>query len=212
MKHTTHITIVDNHYMFAEGLKALLEQNPKYKVVGIIGDGSQLIESLHNLTCDILLLDINMPNVDGIQALKALRRMHHALPVIMVSTYANAEFLGNVMAIGISGYLSKNTTKENLYQAIETALEGKQFWDDAIKPFVESVEQQLSGETRKFNLSGREMDVLKRLAKGKTSAETACDLSISIFTVETHKKNILLKLNLHNLAEMVKYATERGLV
>jgi DNA-binding NarL/FixJ family response regulator len=177
-----------------------------------MGDGSQLIDSLHDLTCDILLLDINMPNVDGIQALKALRRVHHALPVIMVSTYANAEFLGNVMAIGISGYLSKNTSKENLYQAIETALEGKQFWDDAIKPFVESVEQQLSKETRKFNLSGREMDVLKCLAKGKTSAETAGDLSISVFTVETHKKNILLKLNLHNLAEMVKYATERGLV
>lgn len=210
-KDVTRILIVDNHQMFTEGLKALLIQNPNYKVVGILDDGAKLIAQLKHLECDVILLDINMPKVDGIKALKELRKVHLHMPVIMLSTYANAEFLGNVMALGISGYLSKNTSREDLYTAIDLAIAGEQFFDESIKPFIDKVVKELTSDTRSFSLTDRELDVLKLLAKGKTSSEIADKLSISNFTVETHKKNMLLKLNMRNLMELVKYATARGI-
>jgi DNA-binding NarL/FixJ family response regulator len=212
MENKINIVIVDDHEMFTEGLKSLLYQSPRYEVIATCADGTELLDRIDELDCHVLLLDINMPKLDGIRTLREIRVRKPKLPVIILSTYSSKEFLRSAISLSANGYVSKNTTKETLYEAIEKVLNGESYFCNQVEELAEQITEEMENAPWVVNLTDRELDILRCTARGLTSAETAKELFLSHFTVDTHKKNIMLKLNMNNSAELVRYATERGIV
>jgi DNA-binding NarL/FixJ family response regulator len=201
--------------MFVDGLKRLLMTRPEFVIVGEAYNGERAIELLHSNKVDILILDINMPELDGIAVTRMVAKEFPQVKILILSMHTETDFAKELLRLGASGYLMKNTGKEELFLAINSILtEGKYISTELVtksEPQPESIKTKEEFD-KKYNLTRREIEVLKLLVQGKTSPEIASALFLATYTVDTHRKNLLRKLSLKNTAGLVRFAIAHNLI
>ncbi len=209
-----NIIIADDHQMFIDGIKSLLEPQQDIAIVGEALNGTDLMAILRKVQADIVLMDINMPGMDGVEATRQIRKEHKEVKVLAVTMYNTREFVARLLGAGASGYILKNTGKEELLAAIHALKNGSTYFSEAVtKRIMESLQGKRSSIfDGVIELTVREKEVLKLIALEHTSQEIAKKLFLSVNTIETHRKNLLSKLNLKNTAGLVKYAVQHGVL
>lgn len=207
------ILIADDHTMFLQGIISLLEQEPNIEIVGKAVNGLEALQVIEQIPVDLLILDISMPEMDGIELSKILKKKFSAIKILVVSTHSNVSIISRLIRIGVNGYLLKNAEKAELLKAINTIASGDNYFSEETEEKHLSnnlrIEKQVSALTE---LSSREKEILVLIAHEYNTAEIAEKTFISLNTVNTHRKNLLSKLNAKNTAGLVKYAVENGLV
>jgi DNA-binding NarL/FixJ family response regulator len=205
------LLVVDDHALFRSGLVSLLKDMPEFQVVGEAGNGREALEAARRLHPDVVLLDINMPVMDGVETVRALKE---ALPcrILMLTISKNDDDLFGAILAGADGYLLKNATPEELNKAIVQVHEGMAVLSPDVTRKVMSAVKANPAYPPGTGLSSREMDVLHLLARGKTTAQIAAELFISENTVKTHVRHIMEKLEASNRAEAVSKAMQLGLI
>lgn len=212
------LIVVDDHPIFIEGIFALLRNDERFDIVGFAHNGKDALDLVKKTNPDIAMLDINMPGMDGIEVCKALKERFPSVKAIMLTMHDDYGYIKKLLEAGARGYVLKNTTREALGTAITTVFDGQPYLDPAVQ---EAMIKSVSGGNDNNNgpafsnieaLTKRELEILQQIAYGHTSADISKKLFISKNTVETHRKNLLTKLNVKNTAEMIKIALQNGLV
>lgn len=204
-----NLLIADDHQVVIDGLKSLLSLEDDFLVVGEALNGKMVLEALKDRKVDVVLLDINMPVMDGIETTKIMRKDHPDVKILILTMYNKPEFIRNILEAGASGYVLKNVGKEELIDAIRKVEKGEDYFSLSVtRTMMDSYKSGTNSNT--FELTKRERDVLKLLAKGHMTTEIAEKLFISPHTVNTYRKNLLSKLNVKNTASLVRYAIEKG--
>lgn len=208
------IILADDHRMMREGLRTLLERQPGTSVVAEAEDGRQAVKLCIQLRPDLVLMDISMPELNGIEATRQITRAAPKTKVVALSMQTDRRFVADMLAAGASGYLLKDSAFEELVRAVEVIGQGHTYLSPAIattvvEDFVRRPERERGSMARV--LSGREREVLQLLAEGWPTRRIAEKLAVSTKTVETHRSNIKSKLKLKSLAELTKYAVREGL-
>lgn len=210
---TINLLIADDHTMFLQGIISLLEQEPNITIVDKAVNGNEALEIIKKGIVDFIILDVSMPEMDGIELSKILKKQHPNVKILIVSTHSNVMIVSRLIRIGVNGYLLKNAEKEELLKAINTIASGENYFAEELeeKHLTNSsrIEKQVSNLTE---LSSREKEILVLIAHEYNTAEIAEKTFISLNTVNTHRRNLLSKLNAKNTAGLVKYAVENGLV
>ena len=209
------IFIVDDHQIVVDGLEKIILEMEGYETVGVARDGREALDKIPMLKPDITLMDLDMPIMNGLEASRRLLSKMPESKIIILTMHGERAIVEKMMQIGIFGYLIKNTDKDELKLGISQVAKGrKYFQSDVLTGFVTSSKlSQSSLEVSQLShLSEREIEVLKEIAQGKTSAEIGDQLHISVRTVETHRKNIHQKLEISNVAGLVRFAIKAGLV
>jgi two-component system, NarL family, response regulator NreC len=210
------VLIADDHGVVRKGLRLLLEQYPEIEVVGEAANGREVVRLATELTPNVILMDVAMPLLNGIDAADQIRRTNDQIGVIMLTMHADEGYLLRALNAGVRGYLLKESAEGDLLRAVQAVSQGKPFFSPAItQTLLEDYMRVLKedGLSDSFELlTAREKEVLQLLAEGKTNKEVASILEISLYTVESHRTNLMQKLNLHNTAEIVLYAVRKNLV
>ena len=210
------ILLADDHGVVRKGLRFLLESEPDLEVVGEAADGRQAVDMAEELRPDVVVMDIAMPWLNGIDATGQIVKQQPAVGVIMLSMHSDEEYLVRTLTAGAKGYLLKDSAETDLVQAVHSVSDGKPFFSPAIaKTLLEDYVRRLQqrGLSDSYDLlSDREKEVLQLLAEGKTNKDVATLLNLSTHTVETHRTHIMQKLNLHNTAEIVLYAVRKKII
>lgn len=211
------VLIVDDHQLLRDGLAAMLKDVEHINVVGTASSGEEAINVAQDKVPDIILMDIMMSGMSGLEATRWIKEQNPIIKVIIVSMEVNQGLIGDGIKSGIEGYLPKDVDKATLVKAINKVNAGEKFFSDSITKIIfDSYYKQESGEKKEpaknKDLTKREVEVLKEVAMGKSNQEVADTLFISIKTVETHKSHILDKLGLKNTAELVKYAIKNEII
>ncbi len=207
------IAIADDHQMFIDGIKSLLKGNKNMLVSVEANNGEQLLSLLKEHQTEVILMDVNMPVMDGIETTKQVKKLFPEIKVIMLTMFGTRDYIEKLLRAGANGYILKNTGKEELTIAIEKVMQGESYFS---KEVTERIMEGLQGKKAETNpmmveLTEREKDVLRLIAQELTSHEIAEKLFISFHTVETHRKNLISKLQVKNIAGLVKYAVQNGL-
>jgi DNA-binding NarL/FixJ family response regulator len=203
------ILIADDHQMFREGVKSLFDQSAEYQVVAMTDSGARTVELARQLSPDIIIMDVGMPELNGIAATRRIRQELPGTQVIALSMHSERSLVLEMLKAGAAGYLLKDETFDELLKAIEVVRAGRTY----IPPrFGSLLLQELSIGGAQKGLTPRETEVLKLLAAGRSAQQIAEALCISIKTVETHRSNIMKKLDLQNLADLTRYAIRSGLI
>ncbi|MEP3210046.1 MAG: response regulator transcription factor [Maribacter sp.] len=203
------VLIADDHKLFRQGMVAMLGEAKNIKVIGEAADGYETLELLAELEPKVLLLDIEMPIIDGFEVLKRLKKAKLNTKVLVLTMHSSAEFIKNIVKAGAAGYLKKDSDKQLLLNAIQDVHnKGNYYPPDTTYLVLQSLQERNKGEL----ISPREKEVVILISEGMTTKEIAEKLFLSKHTIESHRQNILLKLDLKNSAELVKYAIKRGWV
>lgn len=210
------IVLTDDHTILREGLRALLTADPDFEVVGEAQDGREAVRSVERLSPDLLLMDLSMPRMSGIEAIREIKKRYPETKIIALTVHKAEEYLLSTLQAGADGYILKDATHEELAMAIKNVMTGKPYLSPGVSEKViegylvgkEGVKSVSAWET----LSQREREILKLIAEGYKNKEIAEDLCISLKTVEKHRANLMKKLDLHNAAALTVYAVEKGLV
>ncbi len=208
------ILLVDDHKLFRDGLRSMLDSHSNLVVVGEAGDGQSAIKLARDLQPDIVLMDITMPDLNGIEAARRITTETPSIKVIILSMHSDRRYIIEALKSGARGYLLKDSALEEVVSAIDDCRADKVFLSSKISDFVinDYINIAKTGETSAFTvLSAREREVLQMLAEGKTTKEIAAQLVVSVKTIETYRKQIMDKLDLHSIAELTKYAIREGL-
>lgn len=213
----TNILIADDHAMFADGIASILKNEDSIKVIGRCLDGPSVIEFLKENTVDILLLDVNLPGMSGIDVCKEVTANYKSTKVLAISMFNEESFVTEILNNGAMGYILKNTGREELLVAIDTVLSGKSYFSDDVTQTIMKglMKQRTASKQSKPELpkiSRRETEVLGLIIKEFTTQEIADKLFISLKTVESHRSNLLAKLNARNTAGLVRIAMENNLI
>jgi len=207
------IIIADDHTMFLEGIVSLLENEESIHIIGKAANGKSALEIIENTLPDIILLDISMPEMDGIEVSKIIKQKHPSVKILIVSTHSNIQMIAKLIRIGVDGYLLKNAEKQELLHAINTIQNGKTYFCKEVEEKNEDNNSKIKSETLQITeLSNREKEILILIAQEFTGSEIAEKTFISLNTVNTHRRNLISKLNVKNTAGLVKYAIEYGLL
>lgn len=202
------VMLVDDHPMVQDGLSACLSFYDDIAIVGNCGDGRAVLETAKQCQPDVILMDISMPKLNGLEATEIITESLDSAKVLIFSMHESAEFVTNAVQAGASGYILKDTNSEEVYQAIKSIAQGKSYFSSSIaKMLIENPPAQANAR-----LTAREQMILSYIAKGQSSKDIAQTLTISVRTVEAHRRNIKSKLNLDSLAELVRYAMNQGLI
>lgn len=204
-KDTIRILVADDHYVVRMGLVALVETEPDLQVVGEAADGAQAIELYKKLLPDLTLMDLRMPRTDGIAATQKIREQFPSARILMLTTYDGDEDIHKALSAGASGYLLKNSTRASLIPALRAVAAGQRW-------IPQEVASRLAARKMFEELTPRELDVLRHLAKGLANKEIADVLNISEYTVKGYLKNILGKLHVADRTEAVTAALQRGII
>lgn len=209
------IILTDDHAVVREGLKNLIQKDPSLTVIAEAQDGQELMDLLQSLKCDLIIMDISMPNKDGVTALKEIRRKYPKAKVLILSMLKDFQHFEEVMRHGASGYMVKDDAPDQLLLAIKTIIRGNKFVSPSVSKVL--VDRQLrsvdDGEVPSLEiLTKREQQVLIMIAKGLANKNIAAKLKLSIRTVEHHRANLTDKLGLKTPAALVKYAIDKGIV
>jgi DNA-binding NarL/FixJ family response regulator len=218
----TRILIADDHDVVRSGLKVLLRTSPDFSIVGEAADGEEAVSLTDKLTPDVVIMDVSMPNLDGIAATKIIKERHPEVKVIILTVHEDEEYAFQVLRAGANGYVLKNAGKKDIFKAIESAVSGERFFSPGIskiivESFIKRANEQpvvqtpvKAGSDRQ--LTNRETEVLKYIAMGMTNRQIADTLFLSFRTVNTHRANIMQKLDIHETAGLVRHAISIGLV
>jgi len=212
----TKVLLADDHRLMRGGLRLVIEQNPGFTVVGEADDGRQAVAMAGALQPDVVVMDIGMPNLNGIEAARQITAAHPAISVVMLSMHADEGYVLRALNAGAKAYLLKDSAEADLGRAIEAVIEGKSFFSPAVsrlllEDYVRKIKR--AGVEDSFDLlSAREREILQLVAEGKSSKEIAALLNLSVYTVETHRSNIMQKLNLRGVPELILYAVRKGLI
>lgn len=210
------LMLVDDHTMFREALRLMLEKEPDFDVVGELSDGSKIVETVGQLMPDVVLMDVSMPNVNGIEATRRIFRLYPAVHVIALSAYNYKQFIMEMVDSGAKGYVVKSAAGDKLVDAIRSVMQGKTYLcSDAAQIVLETSRRGTTTEhgngAPNKRLGRRETEVLRLLAQGRSSPQIAQALHIAPSTVDVHRRNIMQKLDLRGIAELTKYAVRVGL-
>jgi DNA-binding NarL/FixJ family response regulator len=208
------VLIVDDHQVVVEGIKAAIDEFPEFEVVGSANDGVKGMEMAEALKPDIVILDISMPNMSGLQATKEIKRFNKKIRVVIFTMHSDREYVLPLMKAGISAYVLKDNPLSDLILALKAVKQNNTYWSLPVKEsLLEHLEDlEKEGEHPLEKLTRREFEVFRLLADGKTVKEIAEELFISPKTVESHKHNIMEKLKVQTIAEMTKIALRKGLI
>ncbi len=210
---TTRIAITDDHEMVLKGIETMLSDTAKIKVVGTYKDASETMAKLENDQPDVLLLDINLPDINGIDLCKKLVKTHPNLKIIALTNFDEGSFVKRIINNGAHGYLLKNTDKTELIEAIKTVLSGEQYLQkDIQKKLLNQAIGKAPSNSLNIKLTRREKEVLQAISEELTTQEISEKLFISPKTVETHRMNLMSKLGAKNSVGMIKIAIEKQLL
>jgi DNA-binding NarL/FixJ family response regulator len=211
------IVLADDHVLVRQGLKRILEGMAGLEVVGEASDGLDLLNLLSRVTPHMVILDIFMPNLRGIEAIHEIKKIHPDVKVLILTMHKDKEYLYLALSAGAKGYLLKEDADKELFSAIEKVQQGKTyispyFSEDVVDDLVQIGRADGKAIFEIDPLTSREREVLKLIAEGKSSKEIAALLFISVFTVNNHRASIMEKLNLNKATDLVKYAIRKGYI
>jgi len=210
------IVIAEDHTILREGLRALLSSNPDFEIVGEAGDGREAIRCVEKLKPHLVLTDLSMPRMNGMDAIREIKRRSPETKVLVLTVHKTEEYILATLQAGADGYLLKDSTHAELLAAVRHVLSGKHYIspgisDKVLDGYLEG-RKTLKTRTSWETLTQREREILKLIAEGYKNKEIADDLCISVKTVEKHRANLMEKLNLHNVQALTTFAIEKGLV
>ncbi|MGA1994399.1 MAG: response regulator transcription factor [Bryobacteraceae bacterium] len=210
------VLLADDHTLFRAGLRLLLEQQPDFAVAGEAENGREAVRLALERKPDVAVLDIGMPELNGIEACRQIREVSPATEVVMLSMHSDETYVLRALRAGARAYLLKDSAESDLARAIRAAAEGKSFFSPAVgKVLLEDYMRKLerTGAEDSYDLlSPREREVFQLVAEGKSSKEIAALLHLSVYTVETHRARIMQKLNLRGMPELILYAVRKGII
>jgi two-component system response regulator NreC len=210
------VLIVEDHTLIREGLRSLLSAHPDLEVVGEAGDGREAIQRAEKLSPALVLMDLSMPRMGGVEAIREIKRSRPKIKILALTVNDSEEYVLAALRAGAEGYILKDSTRDELVQAIQNVLAGKRVLSPSISEKV--IEGYLAGKkagslpTPWDTLTNREREVLKLIGEGYTSKKISDYLCISLNTVEKHRSNLMQKLNLHTISSLTSFALEKGLV
>ena len=200
------LVLADDHAVVRDGLRALLQAAGDLEVVGEAGDGRRAVELARALSPDVVVMDIGLPGLNGLDATRELTAGRRGPKVLVLSTYLDQWYVQAALRAGATGYVCKSSAAELLAEAIRAVAAGRRFFSPEVSQFVDAAAEP-TGEP----LTAREREVLRAVAQGLTTSGIAAELYVSVKTVESHRRNIMRKLRLHGVAELTKYAMRHGL-
>jgi DNA-binding NarL/FixJ family response regulator len=208
------LLIADDHQLLLDGISSLFKDEESVSIIGKASDGFEVMQLVADQDVDVCLLDISMPGMDGIETARLLKEKKPDVKVIILTTYNDREIVEEMIDIGVSGYILKNATKQELVDAITKVYNGGMYFSNEVQQslmenYVKLNRQQKSPQA--IVLTEREKEILQLLSKEYTNEKIAAELNISYRTVETHRKNIMHKTNAHNLAGLLKYGYQNNL-
>lgn len=212
------IILVEDHQIVRDGIKSLLANSIDIEIVNEAENAYELFEILKTDLPDIILLDISLPTMSGIEIAKILSRDFPSIKILMLSMYTSEDFVFNALKAGIKGYLPKNITRDELILAVNEVYKGNEYFsksisDTILKSYINNAKLNAKRSSEKLdNLTLREKEILRYVAEGYNNNDIVERLNISIRTVETHKTNIMKKLELHNVVELVKFAIKNNII
>jgi DNA-binding NarL/FixJ family response regulator len=206
------ILLVDDHRMFREGLKAVLESEAGFLVAGEAENGIRAIELCRELSPDVVVMDISMPEMNGIEATRRIRAEAPHARILLLSMHTEKHFVMGALKAGVSGIVVKNSTSAELVSAINTVASGKTYLSPSVSNVLVQNFLESDAETSEKTLSSRERQILQLIAMGKGAKEIGYQLGISNKTVEAHRMQLMKKLDLGSVAELVKYAIREGMI
>lgn len=203
----TRVLIADDHPMVADGIRAILETHDQLQVVGTLGDGQAVVDRFEALNPDVILLDLNMPNLNGLTATELILERRPDMRVIILSMHDEPEYVSTALNHGARGYILKDVPTGEIVDAIDKVMSGARYLCSAAQDALSD-----QGQERADALTSREQTVLLKLAQGKSNKQVAVELDISVRTVETHRKNIKTKLGISSTAGLTRYAMQHGVL
>lgn len=208
------ILVVDDHLVVREGLKLIFETEKDYEVVGEAENGEKAIALTEQLMPDVILMDLNMPKISGLEVIKALNEKNNPVPIIILTTYNDDHLIMEGLSLGAKGYLLKDATREELIRTVESAIRGEILLQPEICDSIFRLKKEPTQSNNSFNavITERELFILQAVARGCTSKEIAFDMGISERTVKAHLTNIYGKLNVDSRSEAVAVAIEQGFI
>ena len=209
------IVLADDHIILRQGIKKIIEEHGDFKVIGEAGNGLELLELLKTTTPDMVILDISMPNMRGIEAAKEIKISYPPMKILILTMHKKKEYIYYALSAGVEGYLLKEDTESELFSAIDMIRSGKTYVSSSFAVEITGELVQYYRGERKGSaepLTTREKEVLKLIAEGKSSKDIASLLYISVYTVNNHRANILKKLKLKRTADLVRYAIDKGYI
>lgn len=211
------VLIVDDHFVVREGLKLILETSDTYEVVAEAEDGAIALNLIEELQPDVILMDLNMPKMSGLEAIERLKEQNSTIPIIILTTYNEDELMIRGLSLGAKGYLLKDTSRENLFRTIESAIRGETLLQPEITSRIFAYKEKQpnlssSSTVRETILTERELSILQTVASGATSKKIALDLGIAERTVKAHLTSIYTKLGVASRSEAVAVAIEQGII
>lgn len=201
------VILVDDHTIVRRGLAALLRSDGKFEIVAEAGDGEEALQRAKETEADLMILDLSMPRMNGLETIRRLTRQSPRLGVLVLSMYDDEQFVGQALRDGARGYILKHAMDEELFSALDAVLRGEQYVSSQID--MDKVDEQCACETE---LTDREREVLQLIVDGLTTQQVADQLSISPHTATRHRANLMQKLGVHNQAELIRCAAQQGLV
>ncbi len=211
-RRTIRVVIADDHPVVREGLAAMLEREPDIEVVGEARDGQEAIERVAALRPDVVLMDLQMPRVDGVEAIRQIRERHSGVHVLVLTTYDDDESILRGVEAGARGYLLKDAPRDELFRAVRAVARGESLLQPAVATRLPNRVARKSAQPAPETLTERELEVLRLLARGAANKEIGAELHISESTVKTHVANIFQKLDVGDRTEAVTAALRRGLL
>jgi DNA-binding NarL/FixJ family response regulator len=216
MNQKVRIVIAEDHTILREGLRSLLSSDPNFEIVGEAEDGREAIKCVEKFRPDLILTDLSMPRMNGMEAIKEIKRQSPKTKVLVLTVHKAEEYILATFRAGANGYLLKDSTHAELVMAVKKVLSGKQYIspeisEKVIEGYLEG-KKTLKSQTSWETLTHREREILKLIAEGYKNKKIAEDLCISVKTVEKHRANLMEKLDLHSIQALTAFAIERGLV
>jgi DNA-binding NarL/FixJ family response regulator len=209
----TRIILADDHQLFIEGVRTVLEEIEGVEIAATVNNGNELMEKVRSMQVDLILLDLNMPKLDGMKCLQEIKAEKPQIKVLVLTNYNQPELIGEVRKLKADGFMVKNSTASQLRDIVLRILSGEQLFAEGQKaPVLDESSYFFDDFLKKFKLTRREVDIIRLVCRELSSKQIAAELHLSEFTVSTHRKNIQRKLNIKNVAGLVAFAKEHQLV
>ena len=210
------VFLADDHHVFREGIRLLLERVPDMEIIGEADDGEEAVTKVSQLIPDVVLMDITMPGLNGLEAARQMKQKHPSIKVLILTMHETDQYLSEMLEVGASGYLVKTTTSRELISAIRAVNQGDVYLYPSIARMLvgDYLQRVKSGEEKtSYNgLTPREREILKYIAEDRQNKEIAQLLGISVRTVQAHRTNLMEKLGAHDRTQLVKYAIRKGII
>lgn len=207
---------MDDHRLLREGIRSLLEKSGDVEVVGEASEGGEAVAKAQSLSPDVVLMDITMPGMNGLEATRQIKALRPNIKVLILSMHESNQYISQFLRSGASGYVLKDSAASDLVGAIQAVSQGDAFLYPSIarRLLEEYLQKAQAGEERESydGLTGREREVLRMIAEGRSNKEIADVLSLSVRTVQAHRANLMGKLHMHDRTELVRYAIRKGLI